>query len=274
MKQLNVTPKDYVEALFDDSDYGDGVGYEGPKVITFSGILNYNMIPLVKIIKELLRVGGTGMGSPVEIEFASTTNEKGKPEFYILQIRPLAGLKEKKQIKIKQADIDASFIHTNKALGNGALEGIRDILFIPPDKFDNTRTLDIAQEIGQMNKELEGSPYLLVGPGRWGTRDHSLGIPVEWEHISNARAMVEASLEDFRIDPSHGTHFFHNITSLGIMYFSIPYGTGKAPIDWDWLTSQIPEGKKEHVIHIRLDKELCIKVDGRSGQGVVGEGGG
>ncbi len=257
--------------LANDNRLRDGVGYDGPKVITFSGILNYNMIPLVKIVKELLRVGGTGMGSPVEIEFASTTDENGKPEFYILQIRPLTGLKEKKQIKVKQADIDASFIHTNKALGNGTLEGIQDILFIPPDKFDNTKTLDIAQEIGQFNKELEGRPYLLIGPGRWGTRDHSLGIPVEWDHISNARAIVEASLEDFRIDPSHGTHFFHNITSLGIMYFSIPYGTEKAHIDWDWLISQVPETKKEHVIHIKLNEDLCIKVDGRSGQGVVVE---
>ncbi len=256
-----------------DNRLRDGVGYAGPKIITFAGILNYEMIPLVKIIKELLRVGGRGMGSPVEIEFASTTDEKGKPEFYILQIRPLAGIREMKQIKIKQKDIDSSFIHTNKALGNGPLEGIRDILFIPPERFDNTRTPEIAREVGEMNRELEGRPYLLIGPGRWGTRDHSLGIPVDWDHISNARAIVEASLEDFRIDPSHGTHFFHNITSLGVMYFSIPYGTNRAYIDWDWLASRAPKKDKDRknkfVIHIRLPEDLDIKVDGKSGQGVI-----
>ncbi len=262
---------DHLASTYDSNDnrIRDGVGYPGPKLVTFAGILNYNTMPLVKIIKELLQIGGIGMGSPVEIEFACTTDDKGNLEFYVLQIRPLVGQKDKKQIKIKQKDIDASFIHTNKALGNGTLEGIRDILFIPPDRFDNTKTLDIAQEIGQFNKELAGRPYLLIGPGRWGTRDRSLGIPVEWDQISNARAIVEASLEDFRIDPSHGTHFFHNITSLGIMYFSIPYGTGKAYMDWGWLTSRTPETKKDFVIHIKLDEDLNIKVDGRSGKGII-----
>ncbi len=261
----------YLASTYDANDnrIRDGVGYAGPKLITFAGILNYNMIPLVKIVKEILKVGATGMGSPVEIEFAATTNDEGKPEFYVLQIRPLVGLKEKKEVKIKQKDIDDSFIHTHKALGNGILEGVRDILFIPPEKFDNTRTMEIAQEIGQMNKELEGRPYLLIGPGRWGTRDRSLGIPVEWDQISNARAIVEASLEDFRIDPSHGTHFFHNITSLGIMYFSIPYGTPKANMKWEWLASQKPEKQMNFVTHIGLEKELNIRVDGRSGQGTI-----
>ena len=263
---LNYLASTYVA---NDNRLRDGTGYPGPKLITFAGILNHKMIPLASIVEELLKIGGTGMGNPVEIEFAGTIAPDGKPEFYALQIRPLVGLRERKEVRIKEKEREKAFIHTGKALGNGILEGIRDILFIPPERFDNTRTLDIALEIGQVNDTMEGKPYLLIGPGRWGTRDRSLGIPVEWDQISWARAIVEASLEDFRIDPSHGTHFFHNITSLGIMYFSVPYGTKTAYMDWDWLAKHEPAFQGTHVTRIKLEQDLQIKVDGRSGQGII-----
>ncbi|MCK5024283.1 MAG: hypothetical protein KAR56_01550 [Thermoplasmata archaeon] len=265
---------DLIASTYDSNDQRlrDGTGSDGPKVITFAGVLKYEMLPLVKVINELLDIGTRGMGGPVEMEYAvrfnenANSNEFDKPEFYVVQIRPLVTKKERHNVTISGDETD--IILASKALGNGILEGIRDIIFVEPDKFDNTQTYNIAKEIGELNQEI-GKPFLLIGPGRWGTRDRFLGVPVDWNHISNAKAMVEVGLEKFRIDPSHGTHFFHNITSLGIMYFTVPFGKENQFIDWDWLKSIEPKSSKKFAVHVELPYELELKVDGRTGKGIV-----
>jgi hypothetical protein len=253
----------------EDNRLRDTVDAKGPKVITFAGIRKYNMLPLTNIIRELLVVGEKGMGRPVEIEFAGTIGDDGTPEFHVLQIRPLVTLKERRQVVIEESEIKDAIICTQKVLGNGILEGLKDVVLVPPETFDSTKTLEIAREVGEINRELEGTPYILIGPGRWGTRDRWLGIPVDWEMISWVRTIVEVSLENFQIDPSHGTHFFHNITSLGIMYFTVPYGKESAFINWDELKDIEPNITKKYVRHLKLPFTLNVKVDGRSGSGII-----
>jgi CheY-like chemotaxis protein len=262
---------DYVASTYDANDnrLRDGVTASGPKVITFAGIRKYDMLPLVGVIKELLEVGERGMGRPVEIEFAGTLDAGGNPEFYALQIRPLVTLRERQQVVIDPEDARTAVILTDKAMGNGVLEDMCDVVLVQPETFDPTKTREIAAEVGDINKTLEGVPYILIGPGRWGTRDRFAGIPVQWHQISWARTIVETSLEGFRVAPSYGTHFFHNITSLGVMYLAIPYGFETAFMRWEELTSLPPVAAKKYVRHVRLPSPVIVKVDGRSGRGVV-----
>ena len=261
---------DYVVSTYDANDgrLRDGYHEDGPRVISFAGVLKYKMLPMVEVLKEILNIGSRGMGGPVEIEFAFRFNDNKKPEFYILQIRPLVTQKERSQVSISKDEIAKARISTDRALGNGKIEEIHDIIYIDPNSFDSTDTVNYAQEIGKINKSLGGAPFILVGPGRWGTRDRFLGVPVEWSQISGAKAIVEVGLDNFRIDPSHGTHFFHNITSLGISYFTIPYGKAGASVDWDWLNN---DGNRVEgaVRHRHTEKPLTVKVDGRTGQGII-----
>lgn len=262
---------DYVASTYDANDMRirDGTGREGTRLVTFAGILKNEMMPLDRILKAILQIGKRGMGRPVEIEFAVDFSEKGKAEFYILQIRPLVTLKERTMVSISGKEMDNSLIISDKALGNNLVRDVKDIILIPPGSFDNTRTMEIAKEIGKINSELTGKPYILMGPGRWGTRDRFLGIPVKWNQISNARSIIEVQLEDFRVDPSHGTHFFHNMTSKGIPYFTIDNSNKKHKIDWDWLLSREFDAHGDMVRHIKLEEPLMVKVDGKSGNGVI-----
>ncbi|MBI5001197.1 MAG: hypothetical protein HZB92_06710 [Euryarchaeota archaeon] len=249
-----------------DGRLRDGLD-EGPKVVTFAGVLKYGHMPLPEILRELLSLGQRSVGRPVELEFAVEHGYGGRPEFHILQIRPLVALRERRQVAVSDGERKGALVYTDKALGNGMVEGIYDVVFVPPETFDPARTRETADEIGDLNRAI-GRPYLLVGPGRWGTRDRWLGIPVSWDQISWARAIVEVALEDFRIDPSHGSHFFHNLTALGIPYFTVPYGT-KDVMDWRWLGKQPAARKNRYVAHLRLKKALVAKVDGRTGKGAV-----
>jgi hypothetical protein len=262
---------DFVASTYDSNDniLRDGIDAPGPKVITFAGVIKYNMLPLVGIIRELLNVGEKGMGRPVEIEFAGTLDSDGNPEFYVLQIRPLVTLRERQRVVIEEKDVQEAIISTARALGNGIIEDLSDIVFVPPETFDSSKTIEMAKEIEEINRILDHTPYILIGPGRWGTRDRWLGIPVEWDQISWARTIIEVALKDFRIDPSHGTHFFHNLTSLGIPYFTIPYGVDNAFIMWDELNSIPASNERKYVKHIHLPYSLTLKVDGRTGQGIA-----
>jgi hypothetical protein len=262
---------DFVASTYDmnDNRLRAGVGSPGPKVITFAGIRKFDMLPLVGIIRELLEVGERGMGRPVEIEFAGTIGSDGNPEFYVLQIRPLVTLRERQQVVIETGDVERALISTGNALGNGVLEDIRDVVLVPPETFEPTRTIAIASEVGELNKKLQGTPYILIGPGRWGTRDRFAGIPVQWHQISWARTIIETSFEGFRVAPSHGTHFFHNITSLGIMYLTVHHDSPSATTRWDELGSIRPESAGKYVKHIRIPSPVIVKVDGRTGRGVI-----
>ena len=259
----------------EDGMIRDGFSKEGPHLITFAGILKYDVFPLANIIKDILQAGQRSMGSPVEIEFAVNFDPENKkpPVFAIIQIRPLVIAKEHAHITWEDNDIkkEEILISSNKALGNGLIDSIKDIIYVSPETFDTSKTVEIASQIGSLNKELSENqtPYLLIGPGRWGTQDRWLGIPVAWSEISNVKVMVETALEDFNIKPTQGTHFFQNIISRDIGYLYTTLNTRDSYIDWNWLKVQKPKNKLEYASHIRLNKPLTIKLDGRSGRGLI-----
>ncbi len=243
---------------------------QGPKVITFSGILKHNAFPLADIVHDILQIGAHAMGCSVEIEFAvemeAHPHKNKKPTFYILQIRPLTV--DTKEVKIDLDKINKKdlFLLTYHSMGNGVYTGIYDIVFIDKEQFDNTQTQEMVYEIEKLNAKLrdEKHEYILIGPGRWGTRDRFLGIPVKWAQINKAKVIIEVALDGFNIDSSQGTHFFHNIISNNVGYFTVN-SSSKDFIDWDWLKSQKVIEKTKHFNHIRLDKPLIIKIDGKKG---------
>ena len=264
---------DHIASTYDmnDNRMRDGLMDEGTPLITFSGLLKYETIPLVKVLRRLVALGKRGLGRNVEIEFAVGIEENDHMTFNLLQIRPLVAMKEHSHVRIKDEEKEGSLVYTEKALGNGIIEGINEIVFVRHKVFDRTETMKIAEDVGRANRELQGSPYLLVGPGRWGTRDRFLGIPVKWDQISGARAIVETSLEDLDVDPSHGTHFFHNMTSLGIPYLTCSRKDKSHHVDLKWLENA--EGEVlDHVKMVHLEEPLMVKVDGRSGRGIVSIG--
>ena len=249
-----------------------GTVAKGPRIINFAPILALDLLPLNNIIKELLAVCRDATGSPVEIEFAVTLNknETGKARLGFLQVRPMVVSDE--EIKISDDEMHGrdTFLSTNRSLGNGTLNTIKDIVFVKPDKFEAKYSPKIAAELETMNNALAGTktPYLLLGFGRWGSTDPWLGIPVNWGQISGAKVIVECMLETMNVELSQGSHFFHNITSFRIFYFSLPVNADKQ-IDWKWLEDMETVNETEFVKHIKLRKPLGVKVDGRTGRGVI-----
>ncbi|MBU0496644.1 MAG: hypothetical protein KKC68_09450 [Candidatus Thermoplasmatota archaeon] len=264
-----------IVSTFDQNDgmIRDTFSEKGPYLITFAGILKYNIFPLANILKDILDAGQKSMGSPVEIEFAVNFDSTGtKPSnFALIQIRPLVISQEKTEVIWDEAKLDKKtlLIHSKKALGNGILNRIKNIIYVPPKSFDPAKTVTIAKEIGDINKQLSTSPYLLIGPGRWGTQDRWLGIPVEWSDISNVKLLVETTLPDFNIKPSQGTHFFQNIISRGIGYINVSLKPQESSIDWQWLEQQPVKHQTQFVKHIQLSKPLTIKLDGRNGRAII-----
>ena len=250
----------------------DGVQTSGYPVCTFANILKFQSFPLAEILGDLLRIGRVGMGCPVEIEFAVKMpfDEEQKPLFELLQIRPMAVNQYNLEIEISAEDISSAFCYSTMALGNGQFKEIEDIIFVNPDRFDAADTIEIAAEIGNVNKEmtLSNRKYLLIGPGRWGSADRWLGIPVRWSDISGVGAIVEATIEGLKADPSQGSHFFHNITSLGISYLNTSEG-GEDFIDWKWLRSLSATKETPHLKHVVLKKPLTIKIDGKQSRAVI-----
>lgn len=249
----------------------DGISEDGPTLITFAGILKYDLFPFTALLQDILEIGQKGMGCPVQIEFAVNLHENNEqpPTFAILQIRPLVPAYEYTKITwTKPISKESVFIQSTKVMGNGVITSIRDIVYVPSESFDSTKTIDIADEIGRINSTVS-SPYLLIGPGRWGTTDRFLGIPVRWNQISGVKVMVETAFERFNVEPSQGTHFFHNVTSQGIGYIMIPFRSRRDFIDWAWLTKQPSKKSLNFVRHVRLKKPLTIKLDGKKGSAVV-----
>jgi len=256
--------------LRDEHRIRDGAG-PGDRVLTFAPILKYNTYPLAGIIRKMLELGSEGMGCPVEMEFAVDLSEAdAEPVFYLLQIRPMAVGRAAQEVEISVGEREAAFCRSQSSLGHGVLR-LRDLVLVEQDSFDISKTRRIAGDISRLNSRLTNQqrPYLLIGPGRWGSADSLMGIPVGWEDICGAGAIVEITGGRLRVDPSQGTHFFHNITSLGIPYLTVSLRDGSADrLDQKWLAEQ--GGSREgDVRHISFAEPIVVKVDGVSGEGIV-----
>jgi hypothetical protein len=250
-----------------------GLDFPGPRVINFADILKYDYIPLASTLKIVLDVVTEAFGTPVEIEFAVdlTKDEAGKASFYLLQIKPLVGSGAGYSIDPGTIYNENTVLISKKSMGNGVIDDITDCIYIEPGKFNNLFTNDMAEEIDKMNEKmlLDNRRYVLLGPGRWGTRDRFLGIPVVWPQISNAKIIVEVGLPEFHVDASLGSHFFHNVTSMNVGYFSINHGLNDGTIAWDKLNSQKVIENGKFFRHIRFEKPLLIRMDGKKGMAVI-----
>lgn len=244
-----------------------GLDSYGPRIINFANILKYEYIPLSKTINVILDVVKEALGSPVEIEFAVdlTKDKRGLASFYLLQIKPLVCNEDDYNIDVNTIDKDHLVLYSEKTMGNGKLQHIKDVIFVMPESFNNIKTIEMKDEIDELNQQLqeEGKQYVLIGPGRWGTRDKFIGIPVAWPQISNAKIIVEMSLDDFPLDASLGSHFFHNVTSMNVGYFSVNHKSIKDRINWNILNSQKVIHEKKYFKHVEFEKPLTITMDGR-----------
>lgn len=251
----------------------DGYNGEGKAVITFSNILNHNSFPLAEIIDNLLQIGTKSLNNPVEIEFAANLDpQTGEPAlFNFLQVRPIVPAVNSIQIHINNIPESELLLYSERAMGNGVIEQIYDIVYVNTDSFDPANNRLIAAEIEQINKKLsaENSNYILIGPGRWGSADPWLGIPVKWAQISNARLIVEAGLENYRVDPSQGTHFFHNLTSFGVGYFTINSHLNEGMLNMSILNSLPIVTKMNYIRHIKTNKPMTIMIDGKTAKGII-----
>lgn len=246
----------------------DGISRPGVRLVTFAHILKHRVFPLAEILEFVLEVGKEAMGCHVEFEFAVNMAER---VFYILQMRPMTALDDAVKVEIRETDRQAAMLHSRRAFGHGPIKDITDVVYVRPEAFDPAESRLIAREIGQINEKFrnEGKGYILVGPGRWGTADPWLGIPVTWGQISAARLIVETTLPGFIVEPSFGTHFLHNVTALGIGYFTINHLAGDGCIDWNWLGRQDAVAASDRLRHVRVPVPLAVRIDGRSGEGVV-----
>jgi hypothetical protein len=250
----------------------DGLGRAGIPLVTMAGVLKGKAFPLADVLSFLLKLGAAGASCPVEIEFAvNFSHREGEPhDFGFLQIRPLVLGSDSQDLQLEVIDPGDALSVTHQALGNGFVEDVRDLLYVVPDKFERSLTPQIAEEIGTLNALLrrEERPYLLIGPGRWGSTDPWLGIPVKWAQISAVRCIVETDLEDIHVDPSQGSHFFHNIMSFGIGYLTVNPGRGDL-LDYDWLNRQPVADQTPHVRRLRFDEPLEIALNGRRSFGAI-----
>ena len=244
----------------------------GPRIVNFAQILQYDQIPLAQTLDILLNIFSQAMGAPVEMEF-SLNFEQEKPVFYILQIKPL--IKKEYTIDLDTTSIDPShlILMAEKGMGNGYIDTIEDFIYVDPEKFDRLKTKEIALEIKQLNNLMKEAKreYILLGPGRWGTRDPLTGIPVLWPEISKAKVIVEQGLEDFPLDASLGSHFFHNVTSMNIGYFAIPFETERSFINFNMLNKQPVVQELKYVKHVRFPHPLTIIMDGKKQTAVIME---
>jgi len=244
----------------------------GPRAITFARMLEIDDIPLNDLVLRLGEQCKEALGCDVEIEFALTLDrQNGLPaRFGFLQVRPM--MVDNESIQLEEADLlgDRVFLSTDRALGYGTNDSIVDVLYVRPTSFDAKHTREIAVEIESLNSvlDLEQRPYVLIGFGRWGSSDPWLGIPVTWPQISGARVIIEATLPEMHVDASQGSHFFHNLLSFHVQYFTVRH-TGEYAIDWAWLDRQPALAETDFLRHVRLAEPLQVRVDGRCGRGVI-----
>ncbi|MFH2143186.1 MAG: PEP/pyruvate-binding domain-containing protein [Bacteroidota bacterium] len=251
----------------------DGINHEGKKIITFSPILKYNKYPIPQIIEDLLDICEKEMNNPIEIEFAVdlNPNESNNVIFNFLQIRPIVDNDQSININIESVDPLKTIVFSNSALGNGIFRDICDFIYIKPEVFDSSKTGLIAKDIERLNDYFikEEKHYILVGPGRWGSSDPWLGIPVKWAQISMASVIVESGLENYRIDPSQGTHFFQNLTSFRVGYLTVNPYINDGFYDLEFLNKQEAVYENEYIRHLKFPEPVIVEIDGKSNKGVI-----
>jgi len=251
----------------------DGLSRAGVPIVSMAPILKHDLFPLAEILRELLRVGTLGTSSPVEIEFAiNLDTPPGAPaEFAFLQLRPFASSREMETVEMEEVAPGELICESTSALGHGHLDDIYDVVVVDRDRFARARSRECALAVSQFNRRLihEGRPYVLVGVGRWGSTESWLGIPVQWSDISGARVIVEAGFKDLRVTPSQGTHFFQNLTSLNIGYFTVNEESGEGFVDWGFLIDQPAVGEIGPVRHLRFDAPIVVTMNGSRQHGII-----
>lgn len=266
-----VSTFDVNDRVIRDTEFG-----RGRKVVTFANVLKHNVFPLAKVADFMLETGQYEMGRPVEIEFAGNINPTPGPEgekgtVYWLQIRPIVDTKEMLDDSIMDVEDKDLILRSETALGHGIMDNVRYIVYVKPGTFDSARNPELVKEIEAINARFveDSEPYILVGPGRWGSSDPALGIPVKWSQIAGARLIAESALPGYRIEPSQGTHFFQNLTSFGVGYFTIDPDGGNGFIDLDYLDSLPAEHENESIRIVRFPDPLTIAINGRKSKGIV-----
>jgi pyruvate phosphate dikinase-like enzyme len=251
----------------------DGLGRPGVRLVSFAPILKHGAFPLAEIIDELLALGRAGTRLPVEIEFAATVGDRrGQPsEFGFLQLRPLALTREDADVELTGIDADQVFCDSPSVLGHGRIDTLRDWIVVNRNDFERAESVQCAEHVASFNTQLnaEGKPYGLIGVGRWGSTHPWLGIPVKWEDISGARVIVEAGFRDARVTPSQGTHFYQNLASLNVGYFTVNANIGEGSVDWDWLRDQPEVSSRGCVRHVRLRAPAVAIMNGHERCGVL-----
>lgn len=267
-----VSTYDYRDNVLRDNEFGDG-----RRVVTFNNILKHDVFPLAKAVDFMLTTGQSEMCRPIEIEFAGNiehgSDSKGK--IYWLQIRPIVDRKDMVDEHLLSLDDSELILRSDTALGHGSVDNVKTIVYVRPENFSAMNNPNTAREIEKINRDFtqRGIPYILIGPGRWGSSDSSLGIPVKWPQIANARLIVESALGNYRIEPSQGTHFFQNLTSFGVGYFTIDPGANNGYCSFEYLNSLPACYESESVRIVTSDTPFAIGIDGKKGQGVVAKPG-
>lgn len=264
----------YIASTYDPCDQviRDGIYEGGRKVISFCGVLQHGIFPLPELLQTAQKVGAEEMRRPVEIEFACNMNDDRTGELYLLQIRPIVDSKQVLDEDLATIDDNRCLLRSHNSLGHGISEDVTDVVYVKTDEnFTAANNPAIACDVEAVNRKFlaEGRNYVLVGPGRWGSSDPWLGIPVKWPHISAARVIVEAGLRNYRVDPSQGTHFFQNLTSFGVGYFTINTFNGDGIFRKDLLDAMPAVGETQYVRHVRFERPLKIMMDGKKQEGVV-----
>jgi len=256
-----------------DNRINPGVSDKGIDIVNFPNILKYDHLQFAKAVEAFLELGEKSMGTPVEIEFAFDYDpeDDSKGYFYVLQLKPMVHYIDDADIDVSDVKDEELALFTTTGMGNGKIDNLKDIVFIDIDKFDKTKTRDMVQEVAKLNASFgkSGEKYVLIGPGRWGTRDPLLGIPVNFVDICNSKIIVEAGIQEYQIDASLGSHFFHNVISMNMGYFTVNFQSDKSFIDWEWLKSLKPHNRTEHFIHVKLDKPFEILMDGKKGISLI-----
>ena len=264
----------YIASTYDPYDQmiRDGYYEGGRKIISMNGVLQHGIFPLPEILQMSMKYGAESMRRPVEIEFACNVNDDRTGEFYLLQIRPIVDSKQVLDEDLGSIPDDKCLLRSHNSLGHGISEDVVDVVYVKADEdFSAINNPAIADDIERINRKFldEGKNYVLIGPGRWGSSDYWLGIPVKWPHISAARVIVEAALKNYHVDPSQGTHFFQNLTSFGVGYFTVNAYSGDGVYQQSLLDSMPAVEETQYVRHVRFDRPLKIMMDGMSQEGVV-----